>query len=450
MLISSRLLQARLQLDYLSTAKNDRQIKDMVQNLPDGLDYTYEALLCSTAAHYPTRIHEMRLLLRCLACAASPLSASQLSEIMAMQPGERYIDFDSVMTDPYDALEVIAPFVTIHREHHSRWFIKLSHYSLDEYPCSERILRGRARDFHVDVREVNAWLTSVCLQCLTFSVFDNPLEDTNMESDPDGKHRYALLPYAALNWFGHMYKAKGLPDFEQRYQPYLSWFVNGDEGTTCYNAWQQLYFEAKPHEECFNSPICSAILYSLDELFEYLLPMVPSIDHRFADGFTCLAVAAVFDNTAIARKLLDLGAYVDRTITGRELTPLHLAAEFGSSGVFDLLLDAGADPHARSRKRTTPFYRAARGGDIRILRRLKDCGSDVNASTTDKWTPIMEAVEHENQDVLQLLIEWGADLTVCSEEGDTPFTLAEDVLNSSILQLLQAASSGPGDEGTET
>lgn len=416
----------------------------MVQNLPDGLEYTYETLLCSTAARYPTRIDEMRLLLRCLACAASPLSASQLSEIMAMQPEQRYIDFDSVTTDPYDALEIIASFVTIHQEHHNGGFIKLSHYSLDEYLCSERILRGRARDFHVDVKEVNAWLTSVCLQYLTFSIFDDSPADINMESDPDDKHSYTLLPYAASNWFGHMYKAKGLPDFKQRYQPYLSWFVNGHEGTAYYNAWQQFCFESNMYYKgSLNSPICFAIRCSLDELFEYLLPMVPGIDHCFEDGFTCLAVAAVFDNTAIARSLLYLGAYIDQKATERALTPLHLAAEFGSSEVFDLLLDAGADPHARSTTWTTPFYRAARGGDIRILRRLKDCGSDVNACTYDKWTPIMEAVEHENQEAMQLLIEWGADLTVCSEEGCTPFTLAQNTCNYSILQLLQAASSGP-------
>jgi hypothetical protein len=451
MLISSRLLQAQLQLDYLSTAKNDKQIKDMIQNLPDGLDYTYETLLCSTAVRYPTRVHQMRLLLRCLVCAISPLSASQLSEVMAMEPGQRYLDFDSVMTDPYDALEVIAPFVTIHQEHHNGGYIKLSHYSLNEYLCSERILRGRASGFHVDVKEVNAWFTSVCLQCLTFSVFDDPLDNINIESNLDSKYAYTLLPYAASNWFSHMYKANGLPDFELRYQPYLSWFVNGHEGTTCYNAWQQVYFEANPYVEAsFNSPICFAIRCSLNELFEYLLPTVPGIDHRFEDGFTCLTVAAMCANTPVVQSLLDLGAYVDQKTTGRELTPLHLAAEFGSSDVFDLLMNAGADPHARSASKTTPFYRAARGGDIRILRQLKDCGSDVNALTFDKSTPILEAVEHGNQDVVQLLIEWGADLTVCSEQGCTPFTIAEDVCNYSILQLLQAAVSGPGVEGMET
>jgi hypothetical protein len=44
-----------------------------------------------------------------------------------------------------------------------------------------------------------------------------------------------------------------------------------------------------------------------------------------------------------------------KSLPGGLLTPLHLAAEFGSSGVFDVLMNAGADPHARSAGKTTPF-----------------------------------------------------------------------------------------------
>jgi hypothetical protein len=231
---------------------------------------------------------------------------------MVTEPEQRYLDFNSIMTNAYDALEVIAPFVTIHQEYHNGGYIKLSHYSLNEYICSERILQGQASGSHVDVKEVNAWFTSVCLQRLTFSAFDGPLDNINIESDFDNKYAYTLLPYAALNWFGNMYKANGLPDFELRYQPYLSWFVNGHEDTTCYNAWQQVYFEAKPCVEAnFNSQICFAIRCSLNELFEHLLPTAPGIDHRFEDGFTCLTVTGMCINTYVVQNLLDLGAYVD-------------------------------------------------------------------------------------------------------------------------------------------
>ncbi|KAF2260186.1 ankyrin, partial [Lojkania enalia] len=145
------------------------------------------------------------------------------------------------------------------------------------------------------------------------------------------------------------------------------------------------------------------------ELVDYLLPMLDDVDRHFADGFTCLTVAAMCNGTAAARKLLALGADVNKATSDRQLTPLHLAAEFSSEDTFALLLDAGADPHARSGSGTTAFYRAARGGNTHILRRLRECDCDVNACTFDNWTPLLEAVENGHEEVVDLLLEWGAD-----------------------------------------
>lgn len=417
----------------------------MLLNLPNGLEYTYDTLLCSMASQYPVRKDEMKILLQCLATATSPMSASQLSEIMAMQPGERYLDFDAVNTDPYDTLETIAPFVIIDRQNKGHGFVKLSHYSLQEYLCSERIRRGPAAFFYVDLNEADAWFTKVCLQYLSFSAFDLPLDQFPVEPSLEMRTNYAFWRYAALNWFKHMHGARGLAGFKDRYEPYLSWFVDGGEGTPCYRRWLQIFSEAFPFREArFHSPICFAIWAELDELVEHLLLMLPNVDYRFADGFTCLTVAAMRNRTAVTRELLDLGASVDLALTNgnRQLTPLHLAAEFACQETFDLLLDAGADPHARSASGTTPFYRACRGGSLHILRRLKDCGSDVNARTWDNWTPLFEAVENGHDEVACLLLEWGADPGIVTDYGMTAMSLAEELPYYSIVEILQKAVFG--------
>jgi ankyrin repeat protein len=167
--------------------------------------------------------------------------------------------------------------------------------------------------------------------------------------------------------------------------------------------------------------------------------MVDDINRPFADGFTSLAVAAMVNQTDIVKKLLTLGAQVDVSTPDRRLTPLHLACEFASEDVVELLLDAGADPHATSTSGTTPFYRAARGGCIPIIKRLKACGSDVNARTWDNWTPLMEAVENGWDDVVDLLLEFGADPCIASSEGLTPLELAESLPYPSIMRKLQKA-----------
>ncbi|KAF1997644.1 ankyrin [Amniculicola lignicola CBS 123094] len=119
------------------------------------------------------------------------------------------------------------------------------------------------------------------------------------------------------------------------------------------------------------SPICFAICAELDDLVNYLLPMFPHVNSIFADGSTCLTVAASCNRVDVARMLLNQGATVNLPTTSQRATPLHLAAESAGEEVFDLLIEAGADFHARSLKRTTPFYQACRGGSVYIVRRLK-------------------------------------------------------------------------------
>ncbi|KAF2118171.1 hypothetical protein BDV96DRAFT_597044 [Lophiotrema nucula] len=442
------LLQARLQLDYLTTARTDRDVRSIVQNLPNGLEHTYDTLLQSMSSRYPSRVDEMRFLLRCLVAAVSPLSATQLSEIMALRPGERCLDFDTVTTDPYDTLEVIAPFVVVDREEKTHGIIKLSHFSLDEYLRSNAIRHGPAKSFYVDDLDANAELARICLQYLTFSIFDPPLDAGPTEPIPNEKGTYTFYRYAALNWYNHMYRAKMLPGFTDRYEPYLSWFVNGGHGPSCYQKWQQAFSEAYPYSEAsFHSPICFAIWAGLDEMVDSLLPSIGEVDRYFADGFTCLTVAAMTNEVQVAQKLLALGANVNRATSDRDLTPLHLAAEFGCQETFDLLLEAGADPHARSASGTTPFYRSFRGGNLYIIKCLKECGSDVNAATWDDWTPLMEAIENGREQAVDLLLEWGADVEdVMTNEGMTPYSLAEALPYRSIARKIRIATFGSAAE----
>ena len=119
------MLQARLTIDYICTAKSDKEIKIILQNLPNGLGHTYEALLCDIATRYPTRVEEVQKLFRCLIAAATPLTATELAEILAMQPDERDLDHDAVVTDPYDALEPISTLIRIESSEDQRSVIRL-------------------------------------------------------------------------------------------------------------------------------------------------------------------------------------------------------------------------------------------------------------------------------------------------------------------------------------
>jgi hypothetical protein len=415
----------------------------MITSLPDGLEHTYQTLLSHMAAINSERIDEMKLLLQCLVIASPTITAANLAEVLAMQPGQRYIDFDSVATDPYDTLEIIAPLVTLTSSRRTHGIVKLSHFSLDEFLLSSRILQGQASQFHVSYDEGNAWLASICLQYLTFDVFNASRHEMSRSGSPS-LEEYSFRRYAALNWFRHFARGKDVTGFKKQCKSYLDRLFNHEEVSPCYKRWQEVYRQEYPYHEYHRySPICFAISQGFDGLVDDLLPLMADVDLPFPDHYTCLTMAAKWNRPNIIRKLLDLGANLEIPST-KLCTPLHLAAEFASREAFDMLLDAGANPYACSSSGSTPFYRACRGGDVHIVKRLKECGCDINVQTHDGWTPIIEAVENGHEPIVDLLLEWGADMSTRTDQGWTVLLAAEDGFNlapnRSVIEKLKRAA----------
>lgn len=405
-----RILQARLQLDFLLSAKSDKDLKSMLATLPYGLEHTYTTLLLHIAARYPHRLDDARKLLRCLTIASPTLTAANLAELLIMKPGEHFIDFEAVATDPYDILDVIAPFLTMTRSKGPNTIVKLCHFSLDEFLTSSRILQGEAHQFHVDSSDGNAWMAAICLQYLTLDIFGDTRQDTDVHRK-SSEADYTFRRYAALNWSRHYKAGSKNVDAETRCGPYLRRLLSNEGDLSWYHNWQKVYHESYPWDEShLYSPICFAISQGMDNIVRELVSHQKDINQRFDDGYTCLAIAAKWDRVDLVRYLISIGADLEIT-AAKGCTPLHLATEFACYKSVLALLEAGANPHARSSSKSTPFYRACRGGDVRIVRKLKELGCDINAKTHDSWTPIMEAAEQNNEDVLDLLFEWGADLT---------------------------------------
>jgi ankyrin repeat protein len=423
-------------------ARTDRDLKRMIGSLPDGLEHTYETLLQQMVSRFPERMDDLKTLLRCLVVASPILTAANLAEVLALQPGQRTLDFDNVATDPYDVLDIIAPFVILHNDKNTYGVVKLSHYSLDEYLRSDRLLHSRFGAFHINPENGHAWMAEICLQYITLDIFTRSKYET-ARSEPTQLEQYSFRQYAALNWFRHYNLARNIPNLQDRCSTYLKRLFLDTEGSPCYRRWQEVLQQKYPYDELHRySPICFAISQGLDEVVDKLLFQLGDINVPLNDGHTCLTVAAKWNQPAIIRKLLDLGADIERPGI-KKCTPLHLAAEFASRDAFDLLLDAGANPHARSSTESTPFYRACRGGDEHIVKRLKECGCDINARTNDSWTPLMEAVENAHEEVLDLLLEWDVDFTIRSEQGWTVLLIAKDcdfAPRPSIIEKLRLAA----------
>jgi ankyrin repeat protein len=131
----------------------------------------------------------------------------------------------------------------------------------------------------------------------------------------------------------------------------------------------------------------------------------PDLLDAFApDGFTPLGLASFFGHTTVAAMLLGYGAEPNlASRNGLRATPLHSAAAGRHRALVSLLLDNGADPHARQEGGFTPLHSAAQNGDRATAELLLARGSDREARADDGRAPRDLAREAGHEALVRLL-----------------------------------------------
>ncbi len=213
-------------------------------------------------------------------------------------------------------------------------------------------------------------------------------------------------------------------------------------------------------------------------LVRYLLSK--GADPKAADamGGTALMRAAQAGNTEVVRLLIERGADVNTQpppgfalprfgrppkfpADAKGVTPLVLAAAGGNAETVRLLLDHGADPHAKALGSVTPLAAAAWRNEPEMIKLLLAKGADPNAREFRGASPLIVAAasDEPGPEVARLLLAKGADPAVKDamgrtaadfkalrqgENGRAPAAARRDVrtaVNASIA-LLQSAGAG--------
>ena len=138
-------------------------------------------------------------------------------------------------------------------------------------------------------------------------------------------------------------------------------------------------------------------------------------------GFTALLSAAGSGQLDIVRLLIAKGAKIDQgnvsfgtvrhgDVALKELTPLMLAAPYGTPEMIQTLLAAGADPKRRDVRGMTPLMLAvaSENQDPRVVELLLVKGSDVNAQSGAGESALDWARKFGNPKVIALLEKHGA------------------------------------------
>ena len=174
--------------------------------------------------------------------------------------------------------------------------------------------------------------------------------------------------------------------------------------------------------------------------------------NRFPFALPPLHAATATRDPAVISVLLEAGADVHARDDYYSYTPLHPAAESGSAAVVRALLDAGADADAWATGFATdwgwswtPLHLAARSNpDPDVARALLEAGADLEAPAGESDrrgnTPLHYAGENPNPAVAAVLLDAGADVNALASGGRTPLhEAAASASNPAVIELLVAA-----------
>lgn len=136
--------------------------------------------------------------------------------------------------------------------------------------------------------------------------------------------------------------------------------------------------------------------------------------------------------------LIEKGADIHAKNESRK-SPLHYAAMNENKKILRVLLDNDAKVDDTDEFGTTPLHFAARKGKVENVLLLIDNMADVNARDTRNHTPLHYAAEGGYIDIVRVLIENHSEMNVRSEFGKTALDLAIEMDQKDVIELLRGS-----------
>ncbi|KAH0435666.1 hypothetical protein CcaCcLH18_04775 [Colletotrichum camelliae] len=370
------------QFEGLRNLRSRSLISSALENLPKGLDATYDRLLLSLEPEFEAQIVSS---LKWLAFSNRPLRLQELAEIFILQP-ERAVGFDEAerLFETEEVLRYISSLVTVHKVKNTfkrtrvvATYVRLAHFTIKEYMISSRIGKGPAARFSFTENDAHLHISHCCL---VYHLYETDA------SCQDGYFPFPLGSYATKNWVWHLEMA-----------PRHKW------------SFEIVRLAARAlavHSRSLRKILRIGIRDRTSPLYGFL-------------NLTDLLFSAASDT------------YDYLTLEDLNLTLLE-ATLVGSLGIVQLVLDKGAHVDARNDKGESALQLAASRNHQEIVNLLLSCGADTFksgcalTSTLSSLCTVLPYMYNEDMTLvqspnwmtsadykrcLQLLIDNGADIS---------------------------------------
>lgn len=132
-------------------------------------------------------------------------------------------------------------------------------------------------------------------------------------------------------------------------------------------------------------------------------------------------------NVLEVKRLISVGADVNKKAPGGGKTALHLVLEVNDNQIMNLLIEAKADVNATTQTKTTPLHVAAQQGNISAIEKLARAGAKVDCISVNGCTPLHEAAAKGHIFAVIKLLEFKANPNIRDSRLDlTPANLAQE------------------------
>ncbi|XP_071104773.1 putative ankyrin repeat protein RF_0381 [Haliotis cracherodii] len=185
------------------------------------------------------------------------------------------------------------------------------------------------------------------------------------------------------------------------------------------------------------TPLMRVAHFGNSELFKFLVTKGANMtmvdcDDETVVHFSCRGESVEILKYIITQNIVNMNA---KQVTG--MTPVMLAASLGYRGVFECLVEEGADISVENVDGDNILHFACRGGNVEIVKYvLAQNIADINSKGDSEMTPVLIAATLEIEELSPLLIERGADLSVVNADGDNVLHLACRAGNEDIVKYV--------------